>query len=82
MCPVVAQRLTQITAPAATPDQLWQRVEAAWSAAPQEHMQSLFESMPRHVAAQKDLFYDSIRCHFRIVKESKLAEQKLQNEEN
>ncbi|UYV67044.1 TRA2B [Cordylochernes scorpioides] len=36
---------------AATPDQLWQRVEAAWSAIPQEHIQSLFESMPRRVAA-------------------------------
>ncbi|GFW36136.1 transposable element Tcb1 transposase [Trichonephila clavipes] len=29
MWSMVAQRLTQITAPAATPDQLWQRVEAA-----------------------------------------------------
>ncbi|GFV71745.1 transposable element Tc1 transposase [Trichonephila clavipes] len=37
--------------PAATPDQLWQRVEAAWSAVPQEHIQSLFKSMPRRVAA-------------------------------
>ncbi|GFS95977.1 transposable element Tcb1 transposase [Trichonephila clavipes] len=45
------QRLTQITPPAATPDQLWQRVEAAWSAVPQEHIQSLFESMQRRVAA-------------------------------
>ncbi|GFU75638.1 transposable element Tcb1 transposase [Trichonephila clavipes] len=51
MWPMVAQRLTQITPPAATPDQLWQRVEAAWSAEPQEHIQSLFESMPRRVAA-------------------------------
>ncbi|GFW28673.1 transposable element Tcb1 transposase [Trichonephila clavipes] len=32
---MVARRLTQITPPAATPDQLWQRVEAAWSAVPQ-----------------------------------------------
>ncbi|GFU32261.1 transposable element Tcb1 transposase [Trichonephila clavipes] len=48
---MVAQRLTQITPPAATPDQLWQRVEAAWSAVPEEHIQSLFESMPRRVAA-------------------------------
>ncbi|GFW61451.1 transposable element Tcb1 transposase [Trichonephila clavipes] len=48
---MVAQRLTQITPPDATPDQLWQRVEAAWSAVPQEHIQSLFESMPRRVAA-------------------------------
>ncbi|GFS62772.1 uncharacterized protein TNCV_3202031 [Trichonephila clavipes] len=51
MWSMVAQRLTQITPPAATPDQLWQRVEAAWSAVPQEHIQSLFESMPRRVAA-------------------------------
>ncbi|GFU50847.1 transposable element Tcb1 transposase [Trichonephila clavipes] len=51
MWSMVAQRLTQITPPAATPEQLWQRVEAAWSTVPQEHIQSLFESMPRHVAA-------------------------------
>ncbi|GFU77542.1 transposable element Tcb1 transposase [Trichonephila clavipes] len=50
MWSLVAQRLTQITPPAATPDQLWQRVEAAWSAVPQEYIQSLFESMPRNVA--------------------------------
>ncbi|GFV60767.1 transposable element Tcb1 transposase [Trichonephila clavipes] len=47
----VAQRLTQIIPPAAIADQLWQRVEAAWSAVPQEHIQILFESMPRLVAA-------------------------------
>ncbi|GFS72053.1 transposable element Tcb1 transposase [Trichonephila clavipes] len=51
MLSMVAYRLTQITPPAATPDQLWQRVEAAWSAVPQEHIQSLYESMPRRVAA-------------------------------
>ncbi|GFV38196.1 transposable element Tcb1 transposase [Trichonephila clavipes] len=51
MWSMVAQRLTQITPPAATPDQLRQRVEAAWSAVSQEHIQSLFESMPRSVAA-------------------------------
>ncbi|KFM62927.1 Transposable element Tcb1 transposase, partial [Stegodyphus mimosarum] len=51
MWSMIAERLTQITSQAATPDQLWQRVEAAWSAVPQEHIQSLFESMPRHVAA-------------------------------
>ncbi|GFV46725.1 transposable element Tcb1 transposase [Trichonephila clavipes] len=51
MWSMVAQRLTQITPPAATPDQLWQRVDAARSAVPQEHIQSLFESMPRRVAA-------------------------------
>ncbi|GFU75985.1 hypothetical protein TNCV_2088231 [Trichonephila clavipes] len=37
--------------PAATLDQFWQRMEAAWSAVSQEHIQSLFESMPRRVAA-------------------------------
>ncbi|GFV95282.1 transposable element Tcb1 transposase [Trichonephila clavipes] len=47
---MVAQRLTQFTSPAATPDQLWQRVEAAWSAVPQEHIQSLSGSMPRRMA--------------------------------
>ncbi|GFT13521.1 transposable element Tcb1 transposase [Trichonephila clavipes] len=51
MWSMVAQRLTQITSPADTPDQLWQRVEAAWSAVPQGHIQSFFESMPRRVAA-------------------------------
>ncbi|GFV95945.1 uncharacterized protein TNCV_3606721 [Trichonephila clavipes] len=35
--------------PVATPDQLWQRAEAAWSSVPQEHIQTLFESTPRHV---------------------------------
>ncbi|GFT47098.1 transposable element Tcb1 transposase [Trichonephila clavipes] len=49
MWSMVAQRLTQITPPATTPDQLWQRVEAAWSDVPQEHIQSLFESMPRRL---------------------------------
>ncbi|GFW51958.1 transposable element Tc1 transposase [Trichonephila clavipes] len=48
---MISQRWTQITPPDATPDQLWQRVEDAWSAVPQEHIQSLLESMPRRVAA-------------------------------
>ncbi|GFX79122.1 uncharacterized protein TNCV_3914071 [Trichonephila clavipes] len=47
----VEQRLSQITPRAATPDQLGQRVKAAWSVVPQEHIKSLFESMPRRVAA-------------------------------
>ncbi|GFU88683.1 transposable element Tcb1 transposase [Trichonephila clavipes] len=51
MWSMVAQRLTQITPPASTPDQLCQRVEASWSDVPQEHIQSLFEPMPRRVAA-------------------------------
>ncbi|GFY03628.1 hypothetical protein TNCV_3092541 [Trichonephila clavipes] len=52
MWSMVSQRLTQITPPAATPDQLLQRVQADWSVEPQEHIQSLFESMPRLVAAR------------------------------
>ncbi|GFS89950.1 hypothetical protein TNCV_506801 [Trichonephila clavipes] len=48
---MVARRLTQITPPTTRLDHFWQRVEAAWSAVPQEHIQSLFESMPRRVAA-------------------------------
>ncbi|GFU64726.1 hypothetical protein TNCV_876491 [Trichonephila clavipes] len=47
----LSQRLTRIAPPAATSAQLWQRVEAALSAVPQEHIQSLFELMPRRVAA-------------------------------
>ncbi|GFY06308.1 transposable element Tcb1 transposase [Trichonephila clavipes] len=43
--------ICEITPPAAAPDHRWQRVEAALSAVPQEHIQSLFESMPRRVAA-------------------------------
>ncbi|GFV68751.1 transposable element Tcb1 transposase [Trichonephila clavipes] len=51
MLSMVAQRLTQITTSAATSDQLWQRVEAAWSAVPQEYIESLLESLPRRVTA-------------------------------
>ncbi|GFV85207.1 transposable element Tcb1 transposase [Trichonephila clavipes] len=47
---IIASRLAQIAPPAATPDQFWHRVEAVWSAVPQEHIQSLFESMPRRVS--------------------------------
>ncbi|GFS71174.1 transposable element Tcb1 transposase [Trichonephila clavipes] len=51
MWSMVAQRLTHITPPAATPDHLWQRVDAPWSAVPQKHIQSFIESMLRRVAA-------------------------------
>ncbi|GFX08137.1 transposable element Tcb1 transposase [Trichonephila clavipes] len=61
MWSMVAQRLTQITPPAVTPDQLWQRVEAAWAAVPQEHIQGLFESMPRRVAASKSIQFSALR---------------------
>ncbi|GFU03937.1 transposable element Tcb1 transposase [Trichonephila clavipes] len=36
MWSMIVNQLTQITPPAATPDQLWQRMEAAWSAVSQE----------------------------------------------
>ncbi|GFU31220.1 transposable element Tcb2 transposase [Trichonephila clavipes] len=58
---MVDQRLSQITPAAATPDQLWQRVEAAWSAVPQENIQSLFESMPRRVAVASSCLFWAIR---------------------
>ncbi|GFU99118.1 transposable element Tcb1 transposase [Trichonephila clavipes] len=48
---MVSKRLTQIAPLNASPDQIWQHVEAAWSAVPQEHIQNLFESMPRRVTA-------------------------------
>ncbi|GFW39963.1 transposable element Tcb1 transposase [Trichonephila clavipes] len=51
MWSMVAQGLSQITPPAATPDQLWQRMEVAWSAVPKENVQNRYESMPRRVAA-------------------------------
>ncbi|GFT42535.1 putative LOC100569746 [Trichonephila clavipes] len=63
MWSMVAQRLTQITPPAATLDQLSQRVEAAWSAVPQEHIRSLFESMPRLVTAELWFQQDGATCH-------------------
>ncbi|GFS84651.1 transposable element Tcb1 transposase [Trichonephila clavipes] len=46
-----AQRLAQNTPSAAIADQFWQYVEAAWTAVPQGHIQSLLDPMPRHVAA-------------------------------
>ncbi|GFX86844.1 uncharacterized protein TNCV_3751171 [Trichonephila clavipes] len=48
---MLAQRLARDTPSTATPDQLWQHVEAIWTAVPQGYIQSLFVSMPRRVAA-------------------------------
>ncbi|GFS80907.1 hypothetical protein TNCV_126551 [Trichonephila clavipes] len=53
MWSMVAQRYNHITPPAATPDQLWHRVDAAWSA--WKRIQNLFESMPRRVIACSQL---------------------------
>ncbi|GFT70910.1 hypothetical protein TNCV_2792361 [Trichonephila clavipes] len=60
--------MAQITPPAATANELWQRVEAALSAVPQEPIQSVFESMSRRVAAvistmEATLATDSGRNH-------------------
>ncbi|GFY29880.1 transposable element Tcb1 transposase [Trichonephila clavipes] len=63
MWSMAAQRLTQITHPAATPDKLCERVEAAWSAVSQEHIQSLFESIPRRVAACNNRIVTAQRKH-------------------
>ncbi|GFT14962.1 transposable element Tcb1 transposase [Trichonephila clavipes] len=46
-----AQRLPRDTLSTATPDQLWQYVDAAWTAVLQGYIQSLFDSMPRRMAA-------------------------------
>ncbi|GFT70922.1 hypothetical protein TNCV_4644551 [Trichonephila clavipes] len=59
--------MAQITPPAATANELWQRVEAALSAVPQEPIQSVFESMSRRVAASPDLESGS-RFSFQILK--------------
>ncbi|GFV75093.1 transposable element Tcb1 transposase [Trichonephila clavipes] len=48
---MLAQRLARDTPPAATPNQLRQYMEAAWITVPQGYIQSLFDSMPRRIAA-------------------------------
>ncbi|GFT28126.1 transposable element Tcb1 transposase [Trichonephila clavipes] len=55
MWSMVAQRLTQITSPVVTPDQLWQRVEATWSAVPpRTHSKSLRINAERVAAMIKN----------------------------
>lgn len=44
---MLAQRFARDAPPAATPNQLWQYVEAACTAVPQGYIQSLFDSIPR-----------------------------------
>ncbi|GFS81840.1 transposable element Tcb1 transposase [Trichonephila clavipes] len=48
---LLAQRLARDTPPVATPDQLHQNVEAAWTDVSQRYIQSLSDSMRRYVAA-------------------------------
>ncbi|GFV00449.1 transposable element Tcb1 transposase [Trichonephila clavipes] len=51
VCSMLAHRLALHTPTAATLNQLWHYVEAACTAVPQGYIQSLFDSMPRNVAA-------------------------------
>ncbi|GFV84274.1 transposable element Tcb1 transposase [Trichonephila clavipes] len=49
------QRLAWDTSPAATPEELWQYVEAAWTAVPEGYIQNLFDSMPSGYSQQWQL---------------------------
>ncbi|UYV71959.1 hypothetical protein LAZ67_9001355 [Cordylochernes scorpioides] len=55
MWSMVAQRLTQITSPATTPDQLWQRVEAAWSADRNQIKKTPEKFIPRFLTNEQKL---------------------------
>ncbi|GFX57653.1 transposable element Tcb1 transposase [Trichonephila clavipes] len=48
---MVAERLAYHHTPATTVDELWYRVEAAWSSVPEHAIQSLFDSMPMRISA-------------------------------
>ncbi|GFX17287.1 uncharacterized protein TNCV_1596091 [Trichonephila clavipes] len=48
---MLAQLLARDTPYAATPDQLWQYVEAPWTAVSRGYTRSSFDSMPRRVTA-------------------------------
>ncbi|GFV15006.1 hypothetical protein TNCV_3953121 [Trichonephila clavipes] len=74
---MVAQRLTQILLPAAPPYQIWQRVEADRSVVPQEHTQSLFESMPRRVAAPDGHGYELVSSVRVLVPQKFSVEEEL-----
>ncbi|KAJ8885869.1 hypothetical protein PR048_012075 [Dryococelus australis] len=48
---MVARRLVHRVPPATTVDALWTRIQNAWREIPQEHIQVLFDSMPRRLGA-------------------------------
>ncbi|GFV89319.1 hypothetical protein TNCV_4151391 [Trichonephila clavipes] len=48
---MAAEQLARHHIPLNTIDELWHRVEAAWSYVPVHAIQSLFDSMPRHINA-------------------------------
>ncbi|GFV74692.1 hypothetical protein TNCV_1178291 [Trichonephila clavipes] len=47
---MVAERLARHHTPVTTVDELWYCVEAAWAFVPVHAIQSLFDSMPRHIS--------------------------------
>ncbi|GFX89291.1 hypothetical protein TNCV_1339901 [Trichonephila clavipes] len=48
---MIPQRLARHHIPVITVNELWYRVEAAWSSAPVHAIQSLFDSMLRRIIA-------------------------------
>ncbi|KFM57147.1 Transposable element Tcb1 transposase, partial [Stegodyphus mimosarum] len=48
---VIGRRLARDPRPVASADELWVRVQTIWNALPQSDIQTLFDSMPRRVAA-------------------------------
>ncbi|GFV70678.1 transposable element Tc1 transposase [Trichonephila clavipes] len=48
---LVGRRLARDPCPAASKDELWLRVQAIWNSFPQAHIQNMFDSMPRRIAA-------------------------------
>ncbi|GFY34766.1 uncharacterized protein TNCV_844651 [Trichonephila clavipes] len=48
---MVAEQLARQHTPITMIDELWYRVEAAWTYVPVHAIQSLFDSMPRHLSA-------------------------------
>ncbi|GFU26107.1 hypothetical protein TNCV_5105601 [Trichonephila clavipes] len=47
----VAERLACHYTPVTMVDELWQRLKAAWSSVPLHAIQSLFDSMSKHISA-------------------------------
>ncbi|GFT46992.1 odorant receptor [Trichonephila clavipes] len=52
---MIAKRLARHYTPVTTVDELWYRVEAAWSSVTVYAIQALFESMPRTATAGSDV---------------------------
>ncbi|GFX62573.1 hypothetical protein TNCV_4867361 [Trichonephila clavipes] len=48
---MVTERLARQHTPVTTVDELWHRVEAAWTSVSVHVIQSLFDSMPRRIRA-------------------------------